>query len=360
MYLAYGDRRILEEIYPSMKGWVGYMLNYSQHHLWNRGLPWWTYGDWLFYEGEDPSWSGWGPPAPTDIYFIGQCYFGHSLQLLINSARVLGRTEDVAQYSALLEKVKQAFVHEYVTPGGRLAVGTQTAYVLALHFDMLPDSLRQQAVRRLADKITEYQGHFTTGELGVQYIAPVLARFGYADTAYKLLLQKSYPSWLYPVTRGATTLWERWDTIRPDSTFANPVMNSFNLPAMGGSVADWLYREVAAIDTYEDGPGYKHSKIRPRLPSRSDSTLTSAQGSLETYYGQLSSSWKREGTTFRLDVQIPPNTSATVFVPTRDASSVSEGGKKLSTRKDIKVVGTEEGYVVLHIGSGTYSFGAVL
>ena len=358
MYLAYGDRRILEELYPKMKAWVGYMDNLSTDHLWNTGLPWWTYGDWLHYEGADPSWAGWGPAAPTDVYLIGQCYFGHSIQVVINTAKVLGRTEDVAKYTDLLQKVKAAFVKEYLTPNGRLAIGTQTAYTLALHFNMLPEALQQQAAKRLVDNLTIYQGHFTTGELGVQYIAPVLARFGYADTAYKLLLQKSYPSWLYPVTRGATTLWERWDTIKPDSTFANPVMNSFDLPAMGGSVADWLYREVAGIDTDPEGAGYKHIRIRPHLPSNSDSGFRSARASLETYYGRISSSWNITGKQVTLDVEIPPNTRATVYVPAREVSSVSEGGTKLSLRKDLQVSGMDDGFIIVNVGSGAYRFAA--
>jgi len=155
--------------------------------------------------GADPSWTAWGPPAPTDLYLIAQCFYAHSIQLLINAGEVLGKSADVASYSVLLQNVKQAFVKEYVTPSGRIVSGTQTAYALALQFDMLPDTLRKQAAIKLVDNITDYQDHFSTGELGSQYLCFVLSRFGYADTAYKLLLQKSYPSWLYPVTMGATS-----------------------------------------------------------------------------------------------------------------------------------------------------------
>jgi alpha-L-rhamnosidase len=351
MYLIYGDKRILDSQYPSMKAWVKWIQGKTKDFIWNIGFPWWTYGDWLYYMGADPSWTAWGPPAPTDLYLIAQCFYAHSIQLLINAGEVLGKSEDVASYSVLLQNVKQAFVKEYVTPSGSIVSGTQTAYVLALQFDMLPDTLRKQAAIKLVDNITDYQDHFSTGELGSQYLCFVLSRFGYADTAYKLLLQKSYPSWLYPVTMGATSIWERWDTIKPDSTFSNPVMNSFDIPQLG-SIGDWLYREVAGIDTYEDGPGYKHIRIKPYIANG----LTSAQGTLQTYYGEVSSHWEMESRELIFYVTIPVNTKATVYVPGEDVSSVYENGEKVSTGKEIQLAGTEDGYVVLNLGSGSYHF----
>ena len=351
MYLAYGDKRILESQYPSMKAWVGYMQAHSKDGLWNIGFPWWTYGDWLYYMGADPSWVGWGPPAPTDLYLIAQCFYGHSIQLVINAGKALGKTADVATYSELLQRVKLAFADEYVTHSGRLVSGTQTAYTLALHFDMLPDSLRKQAARRLVENITDYHDHFSTGELGAAYLCFALTRFGYVDSAYELLLQKSCPSWLYPITMGATTIWERWDSIKPDSTFANPAMNSFDIPQLG-SIGDWLYREVAGIDTYIDGPGYKHIKIEPHIGNG----LTNAQATLETYYGEVSSRWEEQGTELKLDISIPANTKATVYIPGEKFDSVFENGRKVSSRKDIHLAGTEDGYVVLELGSGRYHF----
>lgn len=352
MYLAYGDKMILRSQYPSMKAWVGYIEAHSRNHLWNVGIPSWDYGDWLFYRGANPSWTGWGPPAFTDYYLIAQCYYGHSVQILINAARVLDKKSDVKRYSALLKKIKLAFVHQFVSPGGLLVSGTQTAYTLALQFNMLPDSLRKEAARRLVDNISSYQDHLTTGELGCQFLNSVLTRFGYADTAYKLLLQESCPSWLYPVTMGATSLWEHWDSIKPDSTFQTPVMNSFDLAAMGGSVADWLYREVAGLDTYVDGPGYKHIRIKPYVSKG----LTYARATLQTYYGKTGSYWSEQNGTLKLNVQIPPNTWATVFVPGTSVSSIRENGKRISAEKGIHLQGTEGGYIVLNIGSGSYDF----
>ncbi|HYW97237.1 MAG TPA: family 78 glycoside hydrolase catalytic domain, partial [Bacteroidales bacterium] len=216
MYLAYGDRRILEDQYESMKGWVDHITGLSKNNLW---IPSWSFGDWLFYSlNNDRS----GESAITDKSLIAQCFYACSTQNLINAAKVLGKTTDVENYTELLKDIKNAFFREYVTRSGRLVSGTQTAYVLALQFDMLPEDLRDQAADRLVDNIRHYNNHLTTGFLGTPYLCHVLTRFGHDDVAYELLLQKTYPSWLYPVTMGATTIWERWDGIKPDSTFQTP------------------------------------------------------------------------------------------------------------------------------------------
>lgn len=345
MYLAYGDRQLLEQQYGSMKAYVESIRKTAVNDLWNSGFH---YGDWLFYRPEDDVL---GRAAVTDVYLITQCFYAHSVQLLINAANVLGKSEEASEYGILLDRIKKAFINEYVTANGRLVSGTQTAYVLALNFDMLPEGLRQQAAKRLADNVDFYSNHLTTGFLGTPYLCHVLSRFGYTELAYKLLLQKTYPSWLYPVTMGATTIWERWDGQKPDSTFQAPGMNSFNHYAYG-AIGDWMYRVMAGIDTYEDGVGYKHSMIKPHIGGG----FTSVSASLQTYYGKLSSAWQVKGSDFTMDIEIPANTTATVYVPADDAADILEAGKTLSLVKDIRVAGKEAGYVVLKVGSGKYSF----
>ena len=345
MYLAYGDRRILENQYSSMKAWVEHMHSNSKNDLWNVGFH---FGDWLFYRPDDDND---GRAAVTDKYLIAQCFYAHSTQLLIKTAKVLGKEEDVATYTALLQKIKDAFVKEYMTPNGRLISGTQTAYVLSLNFDMLPESLRAQAASRLVENISSYNNHLTTGFLGTPYLCHVLSRFGHTDIAYKLLLQQTYPSWLYPVKMGATTIWERWDGLKPDSSFQTPGMNSFNHYSYG-AIGDWMYRVVAGIDTYEDKPGYKHIKIMPH-PGEG---LTSAAADLQTYYGVIKSHWKQENGNFLLDVEIPANTTATIGLPASTAGMVQENGQLLTTIKDVKVVGNDNGYLILNLGSGKYHF----
>ncbi len=345
MYLAYGDKNILAAQYPSMKAWVDYMKNASKDDLWNTGFH---FGDWLFYHPDDDND---GRAAVTNKYLIAQCFYANSTQLLINAATVLGKTDDAAAYTQLLQKVKEAFMKEYVTPNGGLVSGTQTAYVLALNFDMLPENLRAQAAARLADNVKSYGNHLTTGFLGTPYLCHVLTRFGYSDVAYQLLLQDTYPSWLYPVKMGATTIWERWDGIKPDSTFETPSMNSFNHYSYG-AIGDWMYRAVVGIDTYNDGVGYKHIKVMPHLGKG----LTSASASLQTYYGILSNGWKTTDGMITMDVEIPANTTADIYIPAASADAVTEGSNMLSSVKDIKVTGTENGYVVLKAGSGKYHF----
>jgi alpha-L-rhamnosidase len=346
IYLAYGDRRVLEQQYPSMKAYVESIRKVAVNDLWNSGFH---FGDWLFFSLNDDTD---GSSAVTDKYLIAQCFYANSVQMLINAATVLGKNDDVAFYTELLKRIKDAFMKEYMTPSGRLVSGTQTAYVLALNFDMLPESLRTQAASRLADNVENY-GHLTTGFLGTPYLCHVLTRFGYTDLAYDLLMRKQYPSWLYPVTMGATTIWERWDGERPDSTFQTPGMNSFNHYAYG-AIGDWMYRVVAGIDTYTDQPGYKHSIIKPHPGGG----LTEASASIETYYGTLSGSWKISGKQFILDITIPANTTSTVYVPAKSAGAIHEGGKPLSQVKEITIKGTEDGYVILNVGSGKYHFEA--
>ncbi len=344
MYLVYGDRKLLEQQYGSMKVYVESIRSTARDDLWNSGFH---YGDWLFYRPDDDNS---GIAAVTDKYLIAQCFYAHSVQLLINAAKVLGMTEDAAAYSTLLGRIKEAFMREYVTPNGRLVSGTQTAYVLALNFDMLPEALREQAAGRLVANIKSY-GHLTTGFLGTPYLCHVLSRFGHTDLAYDLLLRKKYPSWLYPVTMGATTIWERWDGQKPDGTFQNPGMNSFNHYAYG-AIGDWMYRVVAGVDTREEGVGYKQSIIKPHIGGG----LTHVSASLETYYGKLSSAWKVIGDDLVMDIEIPANTTATVYIPADDPEAILEGGRPLTQVKEIQVAGREDGCVVVKLGSGRYSF----
>ncbi|RYZ29613.1 MAG: alpha-L-rhamnosidase, partial [Sphingobacteriales bacterium] len=304
MYQAYGDKRILEQQYASMAAWVGFMTANSTDNLWNKGFH---FGDWLFYRPDDDN-DGRG--AITDKYMIAQCFYANSVQIMINTAKLLNKQDDLKKYEELLQLVKKAFLKEYVTPNGRLVSGTQTAYVLALNFDMLPTEMRKDAAERLADNVKSYNNHLTTGFLGTPYLCHVLSRFGYTDVAFKLLMQETYPSWLYPVKQGATTIWERWDGQKPDGSFQTPGMNSFNHYAYG-AIGDWMYRVVAGMDTPDSLPGYKQITIKPHMGGG----LNDVAATYETNYGKLSSQWKIEDGKFRMSVEIPANTRAKIFIP---------------------------------------------
>jgi alpha-L-rhamnosidase len=345
MYVAYGDKRILANQYQSMKKWVDYMQSKSNNNLWNTGPH---FGDWLFYSVNDDND---GSSAITNKYLIAQCFWAYSAQLVINAAQVLGKTDDVALYTDMLKRVKTAFLNEYVTPNGSLLSDTQTAYVLALQFDMLPENLRQQAADRLVQNIVRYRNHLTTGFLGTPYLCHVLSRFGHTDVAYRLLLQDTYPSWLYPVKMGATTIWERWNGIHPDGSPETPTMNSYNHYAYG-AIGDWMYRVAAGLDTYNDGTGYKHIRVMPHIGGG----LTTVSASLQTYYGTAATSWNTEAGKLTLRVTVPPNTRANIFIPADNATAITESGQKLSDVKGINVLKTENGYTEVETGSGSYLF----
>ena len=322
MYMAYGDKRVLEKQYSGMKAWVNFMRNNSKENLWNTGFH---FGDWLFYRPDDDRF---GISAVTDKSLITQCFYAHSTQMLINAAQVLENEADVKEYTDLLQIIKKAFLKEFVTPNGRLLSGTQTAYVLALYFDMLPEELRPKIAKMLAENIAAYDNHITTGFLGTPYICHVLSRFGFNDVSYKLLLQETYPSWLYPVKSGATTIWERWDGQKPDGTFQTTNMNSFNHYAYG-AIGDWLYREAAGL---QDGaPGYNKLVIKPHPGGG----FTHMEAMLMTPYGKAVSGWKIENGQFFMNVVIPANTTATVYIPATSAGQIMEDGKVLSSIKEI-------------------------
>ncbi len=343
LYLVYGDKRILETQYASMKNWVNFMEGKSVNDLWNTGFH---FGDWLFYRPFDDND---GRAAVTDKYLIAQSFYAHSTQLLINAAQVLGKTDDVSFYTNRLKKIKAAFLNEYVTPSGRLVSGTQTAMVLALNFDMLPESMRESTATRLVENIKSYDNHLSTGFLGTPYLTDVLTRFGKTDVAYQLLLQESFPSWLYPVKMGATTIWERWNGIRTDSTFEPASMNSFNHYAYG-AIGDWMYRRMVGIDNSDGHIGYKHATIKPYLGMG----FTHARGELQTYYGKISNGWKIEGDRLNMETEIPANTTAIIYFPS--TKNVMVNGKRAEEVTGLKFLSTENGYTVFSAGSGKYVF----
>ncbi|RYY62757.1 MAG: alpha-L-rhamnosidase [Chitinophagaceae bacterium] len=303
MYEVYGDKQILVDQYASMKKWIGYMESHTDSlDLYRYG---WHYGDWLSYRSGDDG----GTDAITDKFEIAQCFYAHSIQLTLDAAKVLGQTADVEKYTALLKRIKAAYNREYVTGSGRLVSNTQTSYVLALQFDMLPEGpMRTKAASYLAENVGRYGNHLTTGFLGTPYLCHVLSRFGYNDLAYILLLQDTFPSWLYPVKKGATTIWERWDGIKPDGSFQNAGMNSFNHYAYG-AIGDWMYQNIAGIKSA--APGFKKIIIKPIMGGN----LTWAEGTYESAAGLISSKWKIENNKVMMDVVIPKGATAEIYVP---------------------------------------------
>jgi alpha-L-rhamnosidase len=344
MYQAYGDTAVLVHQYASMRAWVEYMrAQAGESYLWTKGFH---FGDWLAFQTTRADYPG----ATTDKDLIATAYFAHSTDLFARAARVLGRDDDARNYRALFDHVRAAFEREYITATGRLTSNTQTAYVLALDFDLLPDSLRAGAARRLAEDVRN-MGHLTTGFLGTPALTRALSENGYLGDAYSLLLNESYPSWLYEVKQGATTIWERWDGRKPDSTFQESSMNSFNHYAYG-AVGDWMYRFVAGLAGDPSQPGYKHIIVWPRPGGK----LTYATATLLTPYGEAASGWRIEGSRLRVTVRIPVNTRATVHLDGARLEQVRENGASLASTTGVTKVSQSGDAVVVEIGSGSYEF----
>jgi alpha-L-rhamnosidase len=347
MYLSYGDKRILEDQYPTMVKWVEYERERAgSGYIWKDDFQ---YGDWLAYaapSSEAPSYPG----ATTGKDLIATAFFAYSTNLLQRSARVLGKKDDAERYGDLLAKIKAAFSREFVTQTGRVGENTQTAYALALQFDLLPEELRPLAAQRLVEDVRQRK-HLTTGFLGTPFLCHILSRFGYLEEAYMLLNREQYPSWLYPVKQGATTIWERWDGIKPDGSFQDKSMNSFNHYAYG-AIGEWMYRVMAGIEIDSEAPGYKHTLIQPQPGGG----FVSVKAEHITMYGKLSSAWELRDGAFQLTVEVPANTHATVRLPHAGLADVVESGHPLSNADGIRAAREDGDSVLLEIGSGRYHF----
>jgi alpha-L-rhamnosidase len=339
VYLSYGDLRILEKQYASMKGWIGYMTSRAgANHLWmNDG----HFGDWLAFASSNSDYTG----ATTEKDLIANAYYCYSTTLLGRIARILGQKEDAEKYEQLAVQIKRAFNHEFVTPSGRLVSHTQTAYALALAFELLPEDLIPKATDYFTSDVIKFK-HLTTGFVGTPLLCKTLSAIGRDDLAFMLLMNKKYPSWLYPVLQGATTIWERWDGQKPDGTFQDVGMNSFNHYAYG-AIGEWLYRHVAGIDIDPKIPGYKHILLAPHPGGG----LKNVNAEIATIYGKVASAWKFENGDFTYEVNIPANTTAAVTLPYARAEQVLQNGLAVS-----------QGYVQngnnlqLDLGSGKYLF----
>ena len=312
--------------------------------IWKGGS---VYGDWLFFHPLVNNHTS--PDGHTEHDFIATAFYAYSTRILANAARVLGKTDDAKTYDELFNKIKKVFIHEYVTSAGRVGTNSQTSYVLSLMFNLLPDDLRAKSAQFLVNDIRSRNTHLSTGFLGTPYLCHVLSDNGFVDVAYDLLLQKTFPSWLYPVTQGATTIWERWDGQRPDGTFQDKGMNSFNHYAYG-AIGDWMYRVSAGLDT--KSAGYRHLLLKPH-PSKK---LEFSKATFESAYGTVTSGWERKDGKILVNLVVPPNAKATVILQTDNPSNVTEAGQAISANKNITDIQSENGKMQFEIGSGSYMF----
>lgn len=313
IFLCYADKRILERHYASMVKWVEWRRRNSADLIGSN----FGFGDWLAIDISENN-SG-RAPTPRDL--ISTAYFAFTAGIVAKVAKIIGKKSDAVKYMTLARQVKAAFNREFVSPSGRLVGETQTGYLLALSFDLLPDNKRAYAVQQLVNDIEGRKWHLSTGFVGTPLLAPVLTKFGRVDVAYKLLCQTTYPSWLYPILQGdATTMWERWNSYSKKTGFGDVGMNSFNHYAYG-AIGEWMYNTVAGIELDPNIPGYKHIIIRPHPGGG----LTAAQGTLRTRYGNVGCAWKIEAGELKVAVLIPPNTRATVYIPGLKVNKVLAG-----------------------------------
>jgi alpha-L-rhamnosidase len=316
MYVRFGDRAQLERDYPLMKAWVDHVNSLDDgSRLWKGSFH---YGDWLSLDNEDPLGNRFGG---TDKTYLASCYYRHSSALVAKAAAVLGKEEDQQAYETLSEEVRAAIQREYFTSTGRLALNTQTGYVLALHFDIALPRQREGLAHQLRLKLKESNYHLRTGFIGTPYLCQVLSDTGSNDIAYRLLLQEGYPGWLYQVNMGATTIWERWNSILPDGSISDTGMNSLNHYAYG-SIVEWLYNTAAGIRPMEETPGFERFLLCPKP----DPSLGHLEARFDSPRGTIKSAWRyEEDGRLVFDFEVPAGTKTKLVLPDGSEQWISGG-----------------------------------
>ncbi|MDG4825294.1 family 78 glycoside hydrolase catalytic domain [Asanoa sp. WMMD1127] len=340
LWRAYGDRAALERSFPSMVAWVDHVRRHNPDLRWRRHTGN-SYGDWLQVDAL----------TPRDV--LSTAYFARSTEIVADAAEVLGQHDVAAAHRGLHGAIRAAFVDSYVGDDGTVEGGTQTAYLLALAFGLVPAPLVPTAVGHLAADIEKRDVRLTTGFLGVALLCPVLADHGRADLAYALLHQEEFPSWGYTIRHGATTIWERWDGWTEHGGFQSAAMNSFNHYSLG-SVGDWLFGRVAGIDQTPGSVGYRELWLRPTPGGR----LHWARAQQETVRGTVACGWSVKDGRITVTVAVPPGSSALLEIPTSDAAGVKEGGRPAAAQPGVDTVQPSATGVTVRLASGRYTFSA--
>lgn len=305
-YQAYGDKRILQDQYNSMTDWVDFITSKTENgkRLWQQGFQ---YGDWLALDKEE----GADRVGATDVYLIASAYYAYSTKIVADAAAILGKKDDASRYLELHNQILADFREEYVTRTGRLVSETQTSCVLALHFNLVDEKDHSRILETLVNNLGKHKNHLVTGFVGTPYLCHTLSENHRHDLAGQIFLNEDYPSWLYAVKRGATTIWERWNSMKEDGSFDESGMNSFNHYAYG-SIGSWMHQKLAGIQILE--PGYKKFRIKPEFIKG----ISWAKASYNSVYGLIESSWMCEHGEITIDITIPVNTRAEVYLPEKN------------------------------------------
>ncbi|NUT99270.1 MAG: family 78 glycoside hydrolase catalytic domain [Saccharothrix sp.] len=338
VWRAYGDASILRENYDAMKKFFAFVRASAGADLLEPGRTTFFTNDWLHLDD------------PTEQGVLGTAYFAEDARMMAEVARALGDTAAATEYGDLAKSIREAFTRAYVAADGTVLRNSQTGYALALGLNLVSDpALVPKVGEKFVAKLATTDYHLRTGFIGTPLLLPALSAIGRTDLAYRMLMHRDYPSWGYEVAMGATTVWERWNSVQPDGSFGPVDMNSFNHYAYG-AVGNWMYQNIGGLSPVD--PGYKRSRIAP-VPGGG---LTRGEGALETVYGRLSSVWSTAGS-FSLKVTVPVNTTAEVVVPNADYRQVTEGGRPAVSAPGVRYLRTEGGSAVFEVGSGTYDFG---
>jgi alpha-L-rhamnosidase len=340
LWRTYGDRRVLEDSFDAMVAWIGHVRRHNPDLRW-RHRTGNAYGDWLQID------------AATPREVLATAYFARSAGIVADAADVLGRAREAAEHRALHAAIRAAFIESYVDDDGTVEGGTQTGYLLALAFGLLPDDLVPAAVEHLAADIEKRGNRLTTGFVGVPLLCPVLSDHGRADLAYALLHQEECPSWGYSIRHGATTIWERWDGWTEQHGFQAAAMNSFNHYSLG-SVGDWLFGRVAGIDQTAGSVAYKELLLRPLPGGR----LTWARAEQETARGLVACGWSIVDDRITVTATVPPGSTALLDIPTSDPASVRDNDAPLTGRPGVLGVEPSTAGLTVRLTSGRYTFTA--
>ncbi|MBU3839399.1 MAG: glycoside hydrolase family 78 protein [Candidatus Ruminococcus intestinipullorum] len=305
VYQVYEDQRVLEEQYESMKGYIDYITEHcGENGLWQTGFQ---YGDWLALDKEESA----DRTGATDKYLVANAYYAYSTKIVYQTAEILEYKEDAKKYKDLYEEILRKFNQEYITATGRMVSETQTGCILALYFNLAEEKYRKRITESLKTNLANHKNHLATGFVGTPYLCHTLSENGLHDLAGNIFLKEDYPSWLYAVKKGATTIWERWNSIMPDGSFDESGMNSLNHYAYG-SIGDWMYEKLAGIQNIE--PGYKVLKIEPKFIKG----ITSVAATFESVYGTIRSAWCCQDGKITVDVTVPANTQAYIKLPEKE------------------------------------------
>lgn len=340
MYQQYGDLGFVERHYGAMKDYMKFLESQAKDYIYPDAFYW---GDWL-------------APMPTNISMLSTAYFGYDARLMREMAKALGKTDDAVYYDKLYRNISRAFCNYFFDSEGYTIEGnhegtprmdTQTSYLLPLAFLELPEDLQQKAVKHLLEAIKRSNYHLQTGFLGTPLLCNVLSNFGHNDIAYKLYTQTEYPSWLFPVKQGATTMWERWNSYTIKEGFGEVSMNSFNHYAYG-AIEEWIMSHNLGIQRDENRPGYKHILMQPKI----DDTFSFVKGGFRSVYGDIASAWEIKPSGTEIEFTIPANTTATFTLPvsSMDNLKLKKGKKGVSSKS------FDDGKAVYELKSGTYKF----